>query len=293
MSRVGRREFAVSAVGGAAALALGRWGVAAEGAPAAARAASSKVGGLQIGVQSFTFRAFTLERMLDTMRALGLSSVELWTGHLDPAKHDEAAFKAARQKLDAAGIKVSAYCVNFAPDVTDALLDKAFKGAGLLGTSLMTSSTEKAVVPRLDTWCQKYGVTLGLHNHWLKDSWFHGNEQQNFGGPDDFKEGLAGRSKHIAINLDIGHFSAAGYDPLAFFEQNHERIVSLHVKDRAADATHTYTRFGLGATPIAAVLKAAQRVRFKYAVNIEWEIDEQDPTDGVRDSYAYVKKVLA
>ena len=290
MSRVGRREFARRAVGGAAALGLARWGWA---AAAAGKAASSKVGGLQIGVQSYTFRKFTLERMLDAMRAVGLDSVELWTGHLDPAKDDEAAFKAARGKLDAAGIKVSAYCVNFQPDVSDALLDKAFKGAGLLGTRLMTTSTEKAVVPKIDTWAQKYGVTVGLHNHWLKDSWFHGNEQQNFGGPADFEEGLAGRSKHIAINLDAGHFSAAGYDPVAFFEQHHDRIVSLHVKDRAADAQHSYTRFGKGATPIAALMKACRKVGFKYAVNLEYEIEEDDPTEAVRDSYDYVKKALA
>lgn len=289
MNRVGRREFARRAAGGAAGLALARLGVAAE---AAGKAASSKVGGLQIGVQSFTFRKFTLERMLDAMRAIGLDSVELWTGHLDPAKADEAAFKAARGKLDAAGIRVSAYCVNFAPDVTDALLDRAFTGAGLLGTKIMTTSTEKAVVPKLDTWAQKYGVTLGLHNHWLKDSWFHGNEQQNFGGPADFEEGLLGRSKHIAINLDAGHFSAAGHDPVAFFEKHHDRIVSLHVKDRAADAQHSYTRFGQGATPIAALLKACQKVHFKYAVNIEWEIDEDNPTEPVREAYAYVKKAL-
>jgi hypothetical protein len=41
------------------------------------------------------------------------------------------------------------------------------------------------------------------------------------------------------------------------------------------------------------VLKLAQTLKFKYAANIEYEIEEQDPTEGVRDSYAYVKRVLA
>jgi sugar phosphate isomerase/epimerase len=286
-----RRQFAASLAGASAGLTLARPGTAAS--TDSGKIPSSVVGGLQFGVQSFTFRAFTLDRMIDAMRTVGLSSLELWTGHLDPAKHDEAEFKAARAKLDAAGIKVNAYCVNFRPGVTDELLDKAFRGAGLLGTSLMTTSTEKALLPRIDEWCQKYDVTIGLHNHWLGDSWFKGDKAQNFGGPDDFAEGLKGRSKRIAINLDIGHFSAAGYDPVAFFQEHHERIVTLHVKDRDSDAEHSNRRFGHGATPIIPVLKLAQKLKYKGALNLEYEIEEQDPTEGLLDAFGYVKRALA
>lgn len=290
MVKLTRRAFTGGLAGAAAGVACGR---PARAGDAFGRMKPSVVGGLQIGVQSYTYRKLTLERMIDSMRAVGLSSVELWTGHLDPAQHDEADFEAARGKLDAAGITVNAYCVNFRPDVTAGLLDKAFKGASLLGTSLMTTSTEKSVVPRLDEWCQKYGVTLGLHNHWLGDAWFKGDRQQNFEGPADYAEAFQGRSKRIAVNLDIGHFSAAGHDPVAFFREHHERIVSLHVKDRDRDREHTYRRFGRGATPIVEVLKLARRLDYKYPVNLEYEMDELDPTDGVRDSFEYVKRALS
>ncbi len=279
MVLVGRRGFVMGMGGVAAGFALGR--------------PSTTAGDLQIGVQSYTFRAFSLERMIEAMRSLGLSSVELWDGHLHPAKHSEADITAARAKLDAAGIKVSAYCVNLRPDASAELLDRSFRGAGLLGTSIMTTSTEKSIVPRLDAWCQKHEVTMGLHNHWLGDAWFKGDRAQNFEGPADWAEALAGRSKRIAINLDLGHFSAAGHDPVAFFREHHDRIVSLHVKDRDSNAGHTYRRFGHGATPIAEVLSAARDLGFRYAVNIEYELEEQDPTDGVRDSFAYMRRVLA
>lgn len=279
MVLITRREFTMGVGGAVAGLALSR--LSAAGAE------------LQIGVQSYTFRAFNLDKMIEIMRSLDLSSVELWDGHLDPAKSSEADYRAARGKLDAAGIKVSAYCVNFKPDASNELLDKSFKGAGLLGTSIMTTSTEKAIVPKLDEWCNKYGVTIGLHNHWLGDKWFKGNKQQNFEGPADWAEALKGRSKRIAINLDIGHFSAAGYDPVAYFKEQKDRIVSLHVKDRDKDAEHTYRHFGKGAVPIAQTLRAARDAGFKYAVNIEYEMDEQDPIDGVRESYTYLKDVLA
>lgn len=290
MERLTRRAFTRGALGAAAGLAVGR---AVRAADTIGRVKPSIVGGLQIGVQSYTYRKLSLDRMIESMRSVGLSSLELWTGHLDPEKHDEADFKATRGKLEAAGITVNAYCVNFRPDVSPELLDKAFRGAGLLGTKLMTTSTEKSVVPRLDEWCRKYDVTIGLHNHWLGDAWFKGDPKQNFEGPADYAEALQGRSPRVAINLDIGHFSAAGHDPVAFFREHHERIVSLHVKDRDKDKEHTYRRFGEGATPIVDVLKLARRLKYRHAANLEYEMDENEPTEGVRDSFEYVKRALA
>src|SRR5262245_16712831 len=103
MGHVTRRAFAGGVIGAAAGLAFGRNALAQ--APFG-KIKPSVVGGLKIGVQSYTYRKLSLERMIDSMRAVGLSSVELWTGHLDPAKDDEAAFKTTRETLEAAGITV-------------------------------------------------------------------------------------------------------------------------------------------------------------------------------------------
>jgi len=156
----------------------------------------------------------------------------------------------------------------------------------------MTSSLEKPILDRVDERCRRYKVRLGLHNHYLGDSWFKGDRSINFEGPADFLEALEGRSEYLAINLDIGHFSAAGHDPVAFFRDHHPRIVSLHVKDRDRDAARTDRPFGEGATPIAQVLRLARAVKFPYAANIEYELEEKDPTEGVRRSFDYIKRVL-
>ena len=96
-----RRQFTAGLGAAAAGLAL---------APAArAHVKSSVFGGIQLGVQSYTYHALTIDRMIADMTAIGLSSVELWDGHLEPMKTDDAGFKAVRRKFDDAGIKVSAY----------------------------------------------------------------------------------------------------------------------------------------------------------------------------------------
>ena len=39
-------------------------------------------------------------------------------------------------------------------------------------------------------------------------------------------------------------------------------------------------------------LRLAREVKFPYAANIEYEMDEKDPTAGVRRSFEYIKKAL-
>ncbi len=280
-----RREFTTGLAGAAAAVALR--------ATAQERIKPSVFGGIQVGVQSYTFRKFDIDRMIGAMRSVGLSSVELWNGHLEPTKTSDDAYKAVRRKFGDAGIVVSAYCANFPTDASDAHIERAFTGASLLGTRVMTSSVEKPILARLDAACVKHKIHMGLHNHYLGDSWFKGEKAANFETPADFLDSLKGRSEYLAINLDIGHFSASGYDPVAFFKEHHARVVSLHIKDRDKDALRTYKQFGEGATPINEVLKLAKQVGFKYAANIEYEMDENDPTAGVRRSVDYIKRGLA
>jgi sugar phosphate isomerase/epimerase len=280
-----RRRFAAGLAGAGVGLALRRAGAEEP------KAASSKFGGIQVGVQSYTFRKFDLDRMITAMRAVGIDSLELWEGHLDPRKASDADCLAARQKLDAAGIKVSAYCVNFRPDSTAELLEKSFLWAGKLGTDIMTTSVQKPIVPRLDEQCVKHKVRLGLHNHWYAAD-FKGDRSQEFEDADDFLEALKGRSSYLSINLDIGHFAASGYDPVAFFKKHHQRIVSLHIKDRDKDPERSYRRFGEGVTPIKEMARAMKEAKFRYAANLEYEIEEQDPTEGVRHALAYFKNAL-
>jgi sugar phosphate isomerase/epimerase len=285
-----RREFGVGLLSAAAALAARRPVGAAE--DPGAKLSPSVFNGIQVGVQSYTFRKFDIDRMIAAMRSIGISYLELWQGHLDPAKASEADFQAVRSKLDAAGIKVGAYCVNFRLDSTDDLLERGFKGARLLGTNVMTASVQKPIVPRLDEQCKKHEIFLGLHNHWFGDPWFKGDRKQEFESPADWAEAMKGRSKFLGINLDVGHFSAAGHDPVRFFRENHERIFSLHIKDRDKDPAHTYRPFGEGAVPLKEIAQALKELKFGYVANIEYELDENDPTEGTRQAFEYFKKAL-
>jgi sugar phosphate isomerase/epimerase len=281
MDHLTRRQFGVGALGALAGLTLGD------------KVKPSTFGGVQVGVQSYTFRRFNIDKMIEAMRSAGLTSVELWDGHMNPKEASEADFKALKKKFDGAGIRVNAYCVNFPVDSDADYLDRGFNGALLLGTNVMTASVKKPIVGKLDQWCQKYKVKLGLHNHWFGESWFKGDRTQEFETPQDYHDALKGASQYLSINLDIGHFYAAGFDPVSFIREHHQRIVSLHIKDRDKDEAHTQRRFGQGATPIAETMKLLKKIKYPYAANIEYEPEEQNPTEAVRDAVAYLKRALS
>jgi sugar phosphate isomerase/epimerase len=284
MRHLTRREFGAGLLGAVAGVKLGAPGE---------KTKPSVFGGIEVGVQSYTFRRFSVDKMIEAMQATGLTSVELWDGHFDPKKATEADFKALKKKFDDAGIRINAYCVNFPVDSDDDLLDRGYNGALLLGTKVMTASVKKPIVPKLDRWCQKYKVKMGLHNHWFGESWFKGDRTQEFETPQDYQDALKGASEYLSINLDIGHFFAAGFDPVSFIREHHKRIVSLHLKDRDRDETHTQRRFGKGATPIAETMKLLKQIKFPYVANIEYEPEEQNPTEAVGEAVTYLKRALS
>ena len=74
------------------------------------------------------------------------------------------------------------------------------------------------------------------------------------------------------INLDIGHFVSAGYDPVEYLKEHHDRIVDLHIKDRTK--AHANLPFGQGETPIKQVLLLLQTNKWKipgqHRIRIPW-----------------------
>ena len=69
-------------------------------------------------------------------------------------------------------------------------------------------------------------------------------------------------SPYFEVNLDIGHFFTAGYDPVAYLEEHHSRIPVLHIKDRKKDHGPAVP-FGEGATPVKQVLQLLKQKKYR------------------------------
>ncbi len=284
-----RREFHRQSLLAAAAAVAGPAGLFAK--------PNSVVRGVDIGAQSYSFRTMPLDGAIAAMASIGLDVCELFQGHVEPAglKRDElrkwretvdlAHFHTFRDKFKAAGVKLYAYNYSFREDYSDTEIQRGFDFAKALGVKAITASSTVPMGEKLYPYCEKNGIVVAFHGH-------SSTKEGEFASPESFAKAMAGREKWIKINLDIGHFWAAGFDPLEFLEKHHQNIVTLHIKDRKKPQGDNMP-FGEGDTPIVAVLKLLRDKKYKIPANIEYEYKGAATADvEVKKCFEYCKKAL-
>ena len=261
----------------------------------------SVIRGVQIGAQSYSFRDRPLDACIDAYRAVGLGECELWQGHVEPRNMKSEELKAwrltvplshfhqIREKFDRAGVLVYAYNLSFRPEMTDAEIERGFEMAKALGAEQITASATVSVAPRVDKYAQKYEIVVGFHGHDRTD------RPDEFSTAETFARALEGASRYLAVNLDVGHFVAAGGDPVAYLRENHARINIVHLKDRKRNKGANLP-FGEGDTPIVEVLRLLRDEGWKIPANIEYEYGEGKPgldaVAEVKKCYEYCRRAL-
>src|SRR5438105_10534958 len=86
---------------------------------------NSKIAGVQLGVQSYSFRDRPLDEAIKGMVEVGLSECELWQGHIEPQRTSREdlrkwrttvsmdTFRDVKKKFDDAGVQLYAYNYSF------------------------------------------------------------------------------------------------------------------------------------------------------------------------------------
>ncbi len=95
---------------------------------------------------------------------------------------------------------------------------------------------------------------------------YHGHDQTNDPNQTATLESydtLMAYGKYNGINLDIGHFTSANYDAVAFIKQHHDKITNLHLKDRTKNHGQN-TPWGQGDTPIKDVLLLLKKGEVRF-----------------------------
>ncbi|TAM83008.1 MAG: sugar phosphate isomerase/epimerase [Acidobacteria bacterium] len=293
MGPISRREAGKILVAGTAGVLL------AEKSIFAAPKVNSVVRGVTIGAQSYSFRDRPLDAAIQGYLTVGLSECELYTGHVEPAHLDREAlrkwrmavpmsrFHEVRQKFDKAGIELYAYNYSFRKDFTHEEMDRGFQMARALGVKYITASSNVSLAHQVDLLAQKHKIMVGFHGH--DDT----RDPDEFSTADSFERALKGASPYLGINLDIGHFTAANQDAVSFLRKYHEKMVTLHIKDRKRNHGDNLP-FGEGETPITAVLHLLRDNHWKIPANIEYEYGKKgmDTVAEMKKCYAYCRKAV-
>jgi sugar phosphate isomerase/epimerase len=297
--------------------------LAAAGIPvvAFAKMIDSNIDGVQLGVQSYSFRDLPLDQAIQAMAADGLGDCELFSPHIEEGgtvapdamfrrsgnmtrEERRAAFAASGEKLrqwrvsvpldyftgvkkkfNDAGINLYAYNYSFNDHFTDEEIDRGFLMAKALGVNIITASTTLPVAQRVVPFAEKHKMIVAMHGHSdVKDP-------NQFATPESFAKALA-MSPLYRINLDIGHFTAANYDAVDFIQKNHDKIVLIHLKDRKKDQGPNVP-WGEGDTPIKQVLLLLKQNRYPIPAFIEYEYKGTGTSqEEVAKCYQYCKDAL-
>ncbi len=269
--------------------------------PAAAAYAQTRinsvVNGVMLGAQSYSFREKPFDQMLQAFVDTGLGECELFAPHIEPRLPREEMrkwrltvsldeFRNARKKFDQAGVNLYAYNLSFRDDFSDEEIDRGFEMAKALGVGLITASSTVTAAKRVVPFAEKHKIKVAYHGHDNID------DPNEFAKPEAFAAALA-MSKQYAINLDIGHFTAANYDPVDYMKKNHDEIVVLHIKDRKKNRGPN-TPWGEGDTPIKEVLQLLKKEKWPIRAMVEYEYKgASDSVTEVKKCVAYAKAALA
>lgn len=287
---------------------------------------NSKFGGVQIGAITYSWRSMpsTAEDILKYCVEAGISSIELMGNVAEqyagiPAgapraprdatdaekaeyqkKADAAAkvqrewrlsvsmdkYKALRKMYNKAGVNI--HIVKFAPsNWSDEEIDYAFKAAKVLGAGGITNEIGEEACQRLGKFAEKHDMYSIYHNH---------------GQPGEpgfsFDKFLAYSPKNM-LNFDCGHyFGATGKHPNELIERLHDRIYSIHLKDKTgkdANPANTNMPWGEGDTPVADILKLVQKNKWPIYFDIELEYNVPDNSDAQKEvikCVEYCKEIL-
>ncbi len=256
----------------------------------------SRFGGIEVGLESFCFHDLPLDKMLDTAVELDFGSVELSLGHLEPLKADRETLRRwrlggdwapvgeVRRKIEGRGITLRSLAAGVWPDWTDGEIDGLFQIARALGVDLITSSNNVSGAARLEPFAKRYHIRVGFHNHSTV-------EPDDLATEEDFDKVLAGRSELLGITLDTGHYTAAGFDPVALLRRRHRRIFLLHLKDRKKDQG-PQVNFGEGDTPLKEILLMLKHEKWDIPCMVEHVVQSGDIVDAVRQDYEWTRRVL-
>jgi sugar phosphate isomerase/epimerase len=284
--------------------------------PASARAQT--VGGVRLGVQTYSFRELprtpggdAVDSVIKAMQDCGFTECELFAPQIEPASTSGRGrpspeegqkareelrawrletpldhFRAIGKKFTSAGIAIYAY--NYSPNAsfTDKEIDRGFEITKALGAEIITASATLDAAKRMVPFAETHKTVVAMHNH------SQVNNPNEFATTESLATALA-LSKYFKINLDIGHFTAANYDAVAYIREHHDRITNLHLKDRKKNQGDNVP-WGMGDTPINEALQLLKREKYPIRAYVEYEYrGTAGAVEEVKSCFEYAKRALA
>ena len=181
-------------------------------------------------------------------------------------------FKQLRRMYNDAGVTIYAWkALN--PNMSDEEFEYVFNVAEALGCTHTTLElpTDVAQLKRIGAFAEKRKIYAAYHTHLQ-------------GSMTAFDQAFAASKANMA-NIDLGHYVAGtGESPIPFLRKFHDRIASVHLKDRQTPAHGAGNLpWGTGDTPLKEILQVMKQEKYTFPASIELEYDVPAGSDAVKE----------
>ena len=279
-SQISRRDLLRSGAIAATALAVPGSAVAEKD-----RTVSAKVP-VRLGLASYTFRNFSRAQLIGFMKQLRVSDLNAKDvkDHLPMNPEEEAQ---ALSDYSAAGIKLHAAGAIYFPKNEDADIQAKFeycKRAGI-GTIVAGDPTPESL-PRIEKFAKQYDIRIAIHNH--------GPEDKIFPSPMDVLKAVRDMDPRMGCCIDVGHTARTGTDVVQAIRAAGPRLFNVHMKDLTNfHDKESQVAVGEGIMPVRGIFQELMAIKYQGFVDLEYEIEPDNPMPGVIASFAYMRGVLA
>jgi sugar phosphate isomerase/epimerase len=261
-------------------------GMLAMGAARPVSAASGEdYAGFKLGVATYSLRQFQRGLAIKMIQELNTPYVSVKEFHLS-YKLTPAELAKAAAEFKKAGLILSSSGNNSIQKDDDQDVKSYFEYAKNAGIPMLVIAPTHSTLPRIERFVKEYDIKVAIHNH--------GPEDKHFPSPQSVLDAVKSMDPRVGLCMDVGHSARTGTNVVADIEKAGSRLLDMHVKDlKDLMGKDSQCAVGEGAMPIPAIFKALKKINYTGCVNLEYEIRADDPLPGMKQSFAYMRGVLA
>ncbi len=237
---------------------------------------------IKLGVASYSLREFSRADAIKMIEELRTPYVNIKSFHL-PYELSPAELAAGRREFEQAGLQIVGGGNN---NITDEHVRMFFEYAKMSGMPLLVIAPKPEILPRIEKFVKQYDIKVAIHNH--------GPEDKYFPAPKDALKLIKNMDARVGLCVDIGHTTRTGADVVQEIAEAGNRVLDLHLKDlKDLMVKESQCIVGEGAMPIPEIFAQLQKMKYAGYANLEYEIDKENPLPGMKQSFAYMRGVLA
>ena len=239
----------------------------------------------KLGVASYSFRKFTRAQAIQMTKELGTPYMNIKDFHLPLTSTPEQIDAAKKEFADAGIILVGCGNVSFQKD-DEADIRSKFEYAKRAGFPLIVCAPTHVTLPKLEKYVREYNIKIAVHNH--------GPEDKYFPTPQSVLKVVKNMDPRCGLCIDIGHTARTGVDLVESIAEAGPRLLDMHAKDLAdPKVKESQVAVGDGKLPIPQIFLQLIKMKYGGCVNLEYEVQPDNPMPGMQKSFSYMRGVLA